>query len=226
MYLRLSQQAPAVSLPVKKLLEFVSAHRPPLSRHQLPTNRLSPVGSPLGPAVVELSRQLILPQDDAQSTELWETAASTLQQAISAALNFGSAEDGSGAMEVLYGRAGLLWAVLNLQQLLSNVETEVKEKPHLKSLGDIVDPQVTRGLVDGLIAVGKRGKVKYEQQHGEDGMPLMWEWHGKYYLGAMHGTGMHSRIYDISAPSVDLQQLEFSLSFFKPRPTSSARTSR
>lgn len=131
-------------------------------------------------------------KNDLQLTELWEAATSTLRQAVSVALDLESVEDGPGATEVLYGRAGLLWAILNLRQLLSNLDAETTKMPRLRSLSTLISSQVVRELVDGLISAGKKGKVKFEEQYGEDGMPLMWEWHDKFYLGAIHGTGMHT----------------------------------
>eukprot|EP00252_Welwitschia_mirabilis_P016049 TRINITY_DN35506_c0_g1_i1.p1 TRINITY_DN35506_c0_g1~~TRINITY_DN35506_c0_g1_i1.p1 ORF type:complete len:444 (+),score=78.98 TRINITY_DN35506_c0_g1_i1:175-1506(+) len=66
--------------------------------------------------------------------------------------------------ELLYGRAGFLWAVAFLN----------------KYIGDETIPaNVTVPIVEHILRVGK------EQSHGE--CPLMYEWHGKKYWGAAHG---------------------------------------
>jgi lantibiotic modifying enzyme len=72
------------------------------------------------------------------------------------------------ASEILFGRAGYLTALLYLLRHLGpkSVPNEVFEK-----------------VIDTIITVGKKGATKK--------CPLMYEWHGKAYLGGAHGlTGI------------------------------------
>jgi hypothetical protein len=82
--------------------------------------------------------------------------------------------------EVLYGRAGLLYALLRLRHML-NCDAMV----HLTS------DDVLRGLTDEIIRRGQEGATLYREQYHGSGMtpPLMWLWHGKRYLGGAHGIG-------------------------------------
>lgn len=176
MYLRLSQQLPSPSLPAAKLLELAAVHHPYPEFRMLGASRLSPIGSSVGPAVVELTRQLITsPIEDDESEKLWKTAASTLQQAIELAAEFESVEERSGATEVLYGQAGLLWAILNLRQLLDVVGVNFKENKYFKAFSRLVDAQAIRELIDQLVSAGQSGKAKFEHQHRVEGIPLMWD---------------------------------------------------
>lgn len=66
--------------------------------------------------------------------------------------------------ELLYGRAGFLWACLFLN----------------KNIGEgTISPTKIRGIVDDIIKSGRKLAKR--------GCPLMFEWHGKKYWGAAHG---------------------------------------
>ncbi|XP_052206409.1 lanC-like protein GCR2 isoform X2 [Diospyros lotus] len=67
--------------------------------------------------------------------------------------------------ELLYGRAGFLWACSFLNKMIGK---------------DTVSSRRTRPVVDEIIKSGRRlGK--------KERCPLMYEWHGKKYWGAAHG---------------------------------------
>ena len=121
------------------------------------------------------------------------------------------AEDGC---ELLYGRAGLLCALLLLRAALHKY-TPGAQTPHarrpsdapLSALRALVCPltssQALRPLVDGIIARGQAGAARFAQElepRGGVGVgvgggsetprpALMWSWHGKRYLGGAHGVG-------------------------------------
>ena len=100
----------------------------------------------------------------------WEKAMITLEFAVRIACE----SDENGVDEVLYGRAGLLWALLNLKKLDPKVRERMQQ---WVDGGDIV-----RVLVQKIIDAGRRGRIKAKKEHNCDA--LMWEWHDKMYLGA------------------------------------------
>ncbi|CAM6092150.1 unnamed protein product [Calypogeia fissa] len=82
------------------------------------------------------------------------------------ALAVGPAEGGLGIpYELLYGRAGFLWAVLFIN----------------KHVGDDTIPWTTTGpIVHAILAAGRAGASQSK-------CPLMYQWHGTRYWGAAHG---------------------------------------
>ena len=97
-----------------------------------------------------------------------------LREAIRSALHQGTT---LGSDEALYGRVGLLWAILNFRQYSVDVE-EVQGE--LESLLEAV-PR----LLDLIMDTGRWGAHEYARQNGTlDALPLMWPWHDRYYIGA------------------------------------------
>jgi hypothetical protein len=88
-----------------------------------------------------------------------------------------------GGDELIFGRAGLLWALLTL-------------KKHMTRASELLTPHISTALqcipeiVDAIIAGGKQGSQNFVKSHGpKDALPLMWQWmEGYYALGAMHGA--------------------------------------
>lgn len=76
--------------------------------------------------------------------------------------------------EVLYGRAGYLHALLLVRARLISLSATHR---HIAALTQAAD-----SVFDVILARG----VAYEAKHAD--CPLMWEWHGKKYLGAAHGV--------------------------------------
>ncbi|KAK9243538.1 Lanthionine synthetase [Lipomyces tetrasporus] len=160
----------------------------PTDVHLLP-GRMSPIGSSLGPvflrilAVCEdhnlnLGRGLSVSPEDA----------SALNDAVQRSLQHGAVISfkghSLGGDEVLYGRAGLLWALLTIQKHMYEEKTEKAVRGALRPALKAV-PQ----LIDTIIAAGKQGSRKFIEKHGpSDAFPLMWPWIEDYYgLGAVHG---------------------------------------
>lgn len=143
-------------------------HMPNIHRHQPVAGRLSPIGSTTGPAVVELLQQMHSKKFDKDITM---KAITTLRHAVKEATEV----DDDGGDEVLYGRAGLLWALLNLRK--EKAERNVAWIPD-----DILGDDLISYIVMAILEAGRRGKGKF----GVEG--LMWEWHGKGYLGAYVGV--------------------------------------
>lgn len=82
-----------------------------------------------------------------------------------------------GGDEVLYGRAGLLWALVNVDR--HNVDMETP-----KALQSVLE--LKPKLRDAIIDAGKRGVEEYVKVHDEiTALPLVWPWLDDYYgLGA------------------------------------------
>ncbi len=74
----------------------------------------------------------------------------------------------AGECELLYGRAGYLYALLWTQQQCGP---------------DSVDRGMLKGLVAHLLTEGRRGAAA----RGLPQWGLMYSWHGTEYLGAAHG---------------------------------------
>ncbi|KAL6230865.1 hypothetical protein BDW75DRAFT_221600 [Aspergillus navahoensis] len=87
-----------------------------------------------------------------------------------------------GADEVLFGRAGLLWALLNIRAATAGLPNAQKEnfQPILYHL-----PKLIHSIVDA----GRCGAAEYSKTHGDkDALPLMWPWKpGGYGVGWAHG---------------------------------------
>lgn len=87
-----------------------------------------------------------------------------------------------GTDEILYGRSGLLWALLEISKRCStNQQTQ-------NSFASVIQ-QIPR-LVNVMLEAGKQGAEanRAKDTQSEDVWPLMWSWiDGWHSLGAMHG---------------------------------------
>ena len=86
---------------------------------------------------------------------------------LQAALSVSTSPD--AAHEVLYGNAGLLASLISASRLGTS--------------HSVASSSTIRALVVRIIEQGRKGAADYTAAHGS-GIPLMWAWHGKYYLGA------------------------------------------
>ncbi|KAH8422845.1 lanthionine synthetase C family protein [Aspergillus melleus] len=151
---------------------------------KLQPGRLSPVGSssPLTAVVMRILAAASYGQKvNADDIEL-------LQDAVNVALQNGPIVPHGGRMmggdEVLFGRAGLLWAVLNIREHTFDEQTMA----FLQPVFDTVP-----ALIDAIVDAGRLGRKAYIDKHGSEGaLPLMWTWmEGHYGLGLVHGlTGI------------------------------------
>lgn len=82
-----------------------------------------------------------------------------------------------GVDEILYGRTGLLWAILDIRK--RTLEGSIRSA--LASVFEAVPK-----LVNVIIAAGKLGAEEYKKINGQAGaLPLMWPWLDQYHsLGA------------------------------------------
>ena len=140
-------------------------------------SRLSPLGSlsPIPAAVLRIvtapSSNSSVSKDDIQS----------FHEAVGVALKNGHivphAGDNLGGDEILYGRAGLLWSILNIRAHKFDEETQKSLDPLYEAIPKLVDV-----IIDG----GRQGAKDCAKQYGEkDTLPLMYMWmEGYYCLGA------------------------------------------
>ena len=84
---------------------------------------------------------------------------------VSRYLAFEEAAVTSKCDEILYGRAGYLWGLLQL-----------------KRMGLDVPDKIIMKVANLIIEKGREGGANF------DGAPWMWQWHDKKYLGAAHGV--------------------------------------
>ncbi|KAI0646053.1 hypothetical protein C8Q79DRAFT_643399 [Trametes meyenii] len=177
-------------------------------------NRVSYLETSIGPATLVLVRQLRLRQspdstahkharrgkldsevlEELELQESWQSAADLIDDAVDVATAEAPDEDGC---EVLYGRAGLLYALLLLRaELLVTVSYLTRAgKPQdkvVREVESLCSDANVQALVDDIIQRGVLGASRYaeELEAGEraGGPPLMWKWHGSRYLGAAHGV--------------------------------------
>jgi len=193
MFLRLERQAHALSevdpvsgefnppLPDFRALMKYHLNPQPLEL-KLQPGRPSPLCSPsLGASVLRI---LAAPNKSDSSAVNPNTNIkfdiTTLHEAVQFAINQEPTVTRNGHSmggdEVLYGRAGLLWALANIDG--HDVDTETG-----RALQPVLELKLK--LRNAIIDAGKRGLEEYEKVHGETEWPLMWPWIDGYYgLGA------------------------------------------
>lgn len=104
--------------------------------------------------------------------------------------------DADDGCEVLYGRAGLLYALLLIRGAIrvhaDSVETSgALPDKLLESLDRLASDDNICVIVKAIIDFGREGAREYAEDIAGSGLippPLMWVWHGKRYLGAAHGV--------------------------------------
>lgn len=110
----------------------------------------------------------------------------------------GNALEEDGGSEVLYGRAGFLYALLYLRKVVDEAKNKgflgLLDKGRGKEIERITRDSGLRKVVTGIIRRGKAGARRYQKELGNALVPgqilppLMWRWHGKAYLGGAHGV--------------------------------------
>ncbi|KAL4879254.1 hypothetical protein BJY04DRAFT_194122 [Aspergillus karnatakaensis] len=188
-YLRLAHQTPSLA---EQRVDFhsLAAARIPKDGPDFPLQigGLSPLPSksPLAAVVLRILQHSAT--GDAENISASDFTC--LNDAVELALSHGSVAlyngHNLGADEVLFGRAGLLWALLNIRARESHFPTAQKQllRPILESISKIIS---------AIIQGGREGSAAYVEKHGEKGsLPLMWPWlPGHYGFGWAHGlTGI------------------------------------
>lgn len=150
----------------------------------LRADKLSPAGSfcPVMPVILRTLATVARSnwQHDAMLSLPREDIA-ILHNATSQALKNGpilpQADGAVGGEDMLYGRAGLLWVLLNIRAHRYDEETRSALSPVLGLIPD---------LVRVIIEAGQHGSKEFTQKHGaQDAHPLMYPWkEGHYFFGA------------------------------------------
>ncbi|KAL4928178.1 lanthionine synthetase C family protein [Aspergillus undulatus] len=191
-YLRLAHQALSLAQSGQPLPDFsaLSGSRIPNQGPNVPlrVGGLSPLPSksPISAVALRILHQFAT----GNAASISDSDISCLEDAVALALSHGSTGfyhgHHLGADEVLFGRAGLLWVLLNIRSRLTDLPQAQREllKPAVRRI-----PEVLRVI----IGAGREGATEHVQKHGEEeALPLMWPWKpGHYGIGWAHGlTGI------------------------------------
>lgn len=173
-------------------LARVLHYNPINAKYMYSPERLSFMETFIGIATLVLVRapltaeQIIVNNQQAAKEYLEYTLGLTL--AADDALAGRSTVDSADGSEVLYGRAGMLYALLYLRSAFRNCSVEEK-LPFQRLISD----STLANLVDSIMARGRLGgdvlASEFKKKDAVELPPLMWVWHGKRYLGAAHGVG-------------------------------------
>lgn len=187
-------------------LFFSSQLKIPSFPLDLKSGRTSVLGST---ALGAILARFLLGEPEAQDAD-------TLQAAIDQALvlertsTFRGHE--MGVDEVLYGRTGLLWALLQMDEADCEGRVRWKEENSSakKSILDTLHVSIPK-LCRKIIQAGLDGATDFVKHHGsDDAMPLMWSWIDTFYsLGLMHGiTGILSVLLSTNLTRLEPKLLE------------------
>lgn len=187
MLLRLAVQFDAAGLEMSLGREFsanipsmIFTLLPRLSSHRLKTRHISPLDSTVGPALVYVLTTLEFPSSKNQEENEWATAVTTLTRAVEVAIED---KDNVSADEILYGRAGLLWAMLNLEVWHNGNPGRIADEER-QDLEKVVGMSLVDKVFGNIIEAGDAGATMFEDISRQTELPLLWKWHGKLYLGA------------------------------------------
>ncbi|KAF8908178.1 hypothetical protein CPB84DRAFT_1674366 [Gymnopilus junonius] len=181
------------SLAPKSLTSLADEHLARVIRHRpgyaySPT-RLSFIESSIGIATLVLARGLWTSEESIIND--WNAAKDYLETTIEQVLledsDVYSPRNKEDASEVLYGRAGLLYALLYLRKAIKG-----KPQQQITLLEGLTSDSNLARVVDSIVSRGKHGAFSLSSEfRPDDGPrlpPLMWTWHGKRYLGGGHGV--------------------------------------
>lgn len=124
--------------------------------------RVSPVDSPVGPATARIMYAML----DTASSTISISDKTILSRAVKVAI-----QDDTRTDEILYGKAGLLFALLQIRSAAVSTKFEDEE------LSSLVNDEVLRRLVTSLFQDGLM------VPSSSSVFPLHYEWDGKCYLG-------------------------------------------
>ncbi|EPQ51489.1 hypothetical protein GLOTRDRAFT_22498, partial [Gloeophyllum trabeum ATCC 11539] len=160
----------------------------------------------IGQAILILAEQLANPGASLFQPDIVQGCVQMLNGAMQVALGDkgGRGKVEEDGCEVLYGRAGLLYAILYLRSAAGGSSGNSLAK----TVEPLISDQVIQALVDDIIKRGKTGATYYQGDlSGKDkerAPKLMWMWHGKRYLGGAHGVAGILQIL-LSAPTEIIQ---------------------
>ncbi|KAF9524922.1 hypothetical protein CPB83DRAFT_877463 [Crepidotus variabilis] len=178
-----------------KNLARVLRHNPINMEYMYSPSRLSFLETNIGVAVLVIIRGLVTTEQTI--VDNWHPARDyleyALRQTLAADADAYSPGDKEDGCEVLYGRAGMLYALLYLRKALDQAQVipDMSETV-LASLQVLTSDDTIQRLVDSIVTRGQHGgHVLASEFRAEDAKrlpPLMWSWRGKRYLGGAHGV--------------------------------------
>ncbi|KAL2814126.1 hypothetical protein BJX63DRAFT_392997 [Aspergillus granulosus] len=209
-YLRLARQSPSLQTSHDgPLLSFYDLARARISSkpstNDLAIGLLSPLPSksPLSLTALRILYNLSI----GSACDIIDSDLTVLHDAVRMALSHGATGvyhgHELGADEVLFGRAGLLWTIMNVQKW----EADFDERQR-GLLGGMLEDEMVRKLVEAIVQAGRDGGDECHRIVGDgkgkskdNVKPLMWMWmKGHYGLGWAHGlTGILSIL--LSSPT-------------------------
>ncbi|PPQ88193.1 hypothetical protein CVT25_005158 [Psilocybe cyanescens] len=141
-------------------------------------NRLSFIESDVGIAALVLSRGLWTSEPTIVGN--WKAAKdyleTTIEQVILEDAEIYSPSDKEDGCEILYGRAGLLYALLYLRNAIHG-----KPRHEIASLETLTSDSNLSRLIDSIMSRGKHGAFSLASEFRADDQPrlppLMWTWH-------------------------------------------------
>lgn len=117
----------------------------------------------------------------------WQKCLQIIERAAQDIVVESAVSDDDGC-EVLYGRAGFLYALLRLRRYFA--EDTVTEVGLAVNASNVISNGNIERVAANIIARGRFGGQNYAAQLRSDAGPrLMWSWHEKRYLGGAHGVG-------------------------------------
>ncbi|KAL3482103.1 hypothetical protein BJX99DRAFT_252818 [Aspergillus californicus] len=195
-YLRLAQQTPSLgegsgsrSESARSFYALAAARIPEYGPNlPLRIGGLSPLAanSPVAPVVLRILHKAAT----GAAGTIADTDLLVLSDAVKLALSHGPVAEYNGhelgADEVLFGRAGLLWALLNVRARIA--EFPPRQQEFLLPVLECIP-----GVLDVVFEDGREGRRGFVGKNGDrDALPLMWTWiPGFYGIGWAHGlTGI------------------------------------
>jgi hypothetical protein len=128
------------------------------------------------------------------------SAKKTLQNALELVHADSQGMQDDDGTELLYGRAGLLYALIrlrgrskDLESTSSSVISDIRDLCAATNLSLVVDSIIEKGILGAQWYAEDLSSKDFSQLPS-----LMWSWHGKRYLGAAHGVGTIGSVLQIS----------------------------
>ncbi|KZT61251.1 hypothetical protein CALCODRAFT_24311 [Calocera cornea HHB12733] len=153
------------------------------------------ITSPVGPAMLEVTRQLLVPGPSDDDEQRFELALKVLVNGFTACFEASNEQDLQGDnIELFWGTAGYLYGAIGLRKLLDNLQTDDPgkiQKATNKQLQAIVSDDSIAKLVTEIIHTGVHGSGRFREKFGH-APPIMWrDFRRTFGLGAAHGlTGV------------------------------------
>ncbi|KAK7689419.1 hypothetical protein QCA50_007211 [Cerrena zonata] len=179
------------SLPELPPISFTRIPSPATLPEMSPKENAVFFGEAIGNATLFLLGELQGTNPVSETTkEDCETCIRMISKAMEIAVNGERDVVGDGC-EILFGRAGLLYAPLKLRSVIDS-EPSRDESALVKSIRELCSDQQLGVLIDDIIVRGREGAITYAEEldvnERVNAPGLMWSWRGKRYLGGAHGV--------------------------------------